>query len=59
MTAVAALTSGFCRRHAGVTVEVLSLTNDEIVQRLQNFELDAGVVYLSSVNDSSLNTVPL
>jgi DNA-binding transcriptional LysR family regulator len=59
MTAVATLTSAFCRRHVGVTVEVLSLTNDEIVHRLQSFELDAGVVYMRSVSDSSLNTVPL
>jgi DNA-binding transcriptional LysR family regulator len=59
MSVVATLTSAFCRRHAGVTVEVNSLTNDEILQRLQGFELDAGVVYTSSVSDSSLNTVPL
>jgi DNA-binding transcriptional LysR family regulator len=59
MTAVAALTSTFSRRHAGVAVEVLSLTNDEIVHRLQSFELDAGVVYLSSVSDNGLKRVPL
>lgn len=59
MTAVAGLTSAFCRRHAGITVELLSLTNDEIVHRLQSFELDAGVVYLSSVSDNLLRRVPL
>lgn len=59
MTAVAGLTSAFCRRHSGVTVEVLSLTNDEILERLHHFELDAGVGYLSSFNDNSLVTVPL
>jgi DNA-binding transcriptional LysR family regulator len=59
MSAVAGLTSAFCRRHAGVTVEVLSLTNDEILDRLQRFELDAGLIYLSSVNDSSFKTVTL
>jgi DNA-binding transcriptional LysR family regulator len=59
MTAVATLTSAFSRCHAGVTVEVLSLTNDEIVHRLHSFELDAGVVYMSSVSDRSLNTVAL
>ncbi|MET0045803.1 MAG: LysR family transcriptional regulator, partial [Candidatus Thiodiazotropha sp. 6PLUC3] len=57
MTAVAGLTSAFCRRHSGVTVEVLSLTNDEILERLHHFELDAGVGYLSSFNDNSLVTL--
>ncbi len=59
MTAIVGLTSGFCRRHPGVTVEVLSLTNAEIVERLQRFELDAGMVYLSSVPEGSLKVVPL
>lgn len=59
MTAVAGLTSAFCRRHAGATVEVLSLTNSEILERLQRFELDAGVVYLDSVNDPAFRSVPL
>jgi len=59
MTAVAGLTSAFCRRHAGVTVEVLSLTNSEILERLQRFELDAGVVYLDSASDPVFRTVPL
>lgn len=59
MTAVAALTSAFRRRHAGVTIEVLSLTNDEILERLHHFELDAGVGYLSAIDDKGLNTVPL
>jgi DNA-binding transcriptional LysR family regulator len=59
MTAVAGLTAAFSRRHAAVTVEVLSLTNDEILDRLQRFELDAGVVYLNSVSDSPFRTVPL
>ncbi len=60
MTAIAGLTSAFCRRHPGVTVEVLSLTNSEIVERLQHFELDAGLVYLQSVDDNpALKSVPL
>ncbi|MEJ2425536.1 MAG: LysR family transcriptional regulator [Candidatus Thiodiazotropha sp.] len=60
MTAIAGLTSAFCRRHPGVTVEVLSLNNSEIVERLQRFELDAGLVYLHSVDDNAaLKSVPL
>jgi DNA-binding transcriptional LysR family regulator len=59
MTAVAGLTAAFFRRHPGVTIEVLSLTNDEILERLQHFELDAGVGYLSSISDTTFRTVPL
>lgn len=59
MTAVASLTSAFCRRHGKATVEVRSLTNDEILERLVRFELDAGVVYLDAVNDPMFRTLPL
>lgn len=58
-TTVAALTSAFCRRHPKVTVEVLAQTNDKILQRLQDFELDAGVVYQSSVIESSFESITL
>lgn len=59
MTAVANLTSAFYRRHGRASVEVLSLTNDEILDRLQRFELDAGVVYLDAVDDPAFRTLPL
>jgi DNA-binding transcriptional LysR family regulator len=59
MTAVAGLTSAFCRRHTGVRVELLSLNNEEILKRIQGFELDAGVVYQSSINGDTFNTIPL
>jgi DNA-binding transcriptional LysR family regulator len=59
MTAVAGLTAAFSRRHAAVTTELLSLSNDEILQRLQRFELDAGVVYSNTVKDSAFKMVPL
>jgi DNA-binding transcriptional LysR family regulator len=59
MTAVAGLTSAFCRRHTGVRVELHSLNNEEILKRIQGFELDAGVVYQSSINGDTFNTIPL
>jgi DNA-binding transcriptional LysR family regulator len=59
MTAVASLTSAFSRRHDQVTIEVLSLTNAEILERLNHFQLDAGVAYLSSIDEKSFQAVPL
>lgn len=59
LTAVAALTSSFCHRHPQVSAEVLSLSTDEILERLHRFELDAGVVYVASVGDPSLDVVPV
>jgi DNA-binding transcriptional LysR family regulator len=59
LTAVAALTSAFCRRHPHATAEVLSLSTDEILDRLHRFEIDAGVVYMASANDASLSVVPI
>lgn len=45
-TTVALLVAPFCATHpmAGVTVETLS--TDEILRRLRNFDLDAGLIYL-------------
>jgi DNA-binding transcriptional LysR family regulator len=59
MTAVAALTARFARRHDQVTIEILSLTNAEILERLQLFELDAGIVYLNSTNEKLYRSIPL
>jgi DNA-binding transcriptional LysR family regulator len=43
LTAVADLTASFCRRHPLVTIEVKSLSTQEILARLRRFELDAGI----------------
>ena len=48
LTVVASLTSAFSRRHPLVTIEVVSLSTNEILSRLQDFELDAGIVYVES-----------
>ena len=60
LTVVASLTSAFSRRHPLVTIEVLSLPTSVILSRLQDFEIDAGIVYVESgMASRQLLTVPL
>jgi len=60
LTVVASLTSAFSRRHPLVTIEVLSLPTSVILSRLQDFEIDAGVVYVESgMASRQLLTIPL
>ncbi len=60
LTVVASLTSAFSHRHPLITIEVLSLPTSVILQRLQNFEVDAGIVYVeSALLENQLFTVPL
>lgn len=42
------VTAPFCVACPAVTLEVLSLTSAEILARLENFELDAGMTYLDN-----------
>ena len=42
------VTAPFCAAFPSVTLEVLSLTSDQILERLENFELDAGMTYLDN-----------
>ncbi|MCW2283554.1 DNA-binding transcriptional LysR family regulator [Rhodoblastus acidophilus] len=42
------VTAPFCASHPAVTLEILSLTSDEIRQRLEAFEIDAGLTYLDN-----------
>ncbi len=48
LTVVASLTAPFSRRHPQVHVEVLSLSTSQILERLQAYELDGGIVYVES-----------
>lgn len=59
LTVVAALTSAFARRHPLASVEVLSLSTDQILDRLRRYELDAGVVYVESAAEASFAVVPV
>ncbi|MDD5297558.1 MAG: LysR family transcriptional regulator [Rhodocyclaceae bacterium] len=59
LTVVAELTSSLSRRHPLVTIEVLSLATGTILSRLRDFELDAGIVYVSSGKADDLRVTPL
>lgn len=60
LTVVATLTAAFSRRHPLVTIEVRSMPTSEILQCMQNFELDAGIVYVESgLAARQILTVPL
>ncbi|RKR86080.1 DNA-binding transcriptional LysR family regulator [Micromonospora pisi] len=56
---VSLLTGPFRDRHPGTNLTVLSLTSDEILRRLTDFELDAGLTYLSGEPMAGFRTVPL
>ena len=58
LTAVATLTAAFTRRHPLVEIEVLSLSTQQILAGLRNFELDGGVAYLESTTPD-LSALPL
>jgi DNA-binding transcriptional LysR family regulator len=53
------LTDPFCERHPGMSLTVLSLTSAEIMRRLSDFELDAGLTYLTDEPMTGFRTVPL
>ena len=60
LTVVASLTAAFSRSHPLVMVEVLSLSTSKILSRLNDFELDAGIIYVESgLAARQLLTVPL
>jgi DNA-binding transcriptional LysR family regulator len=59
LTAVADLTSSFNRRHPLVTIEVKSLSTQEILARLRRFELDAGIVYGETSAETDMMFQPL
>lgn len=59
-SAAALLTDPFCGEHPLVTVDVqANLRSDEILRKLQNFELDAGITYLNDESTQDLPSVPL
>jgi DNA-binding transcriptional LysR family regulator len=42
------VTAPFCSAFPAVTLEILSLTSDQIRQKLEGFEIDAGLTYLDT-----------
>jgi DNA-binding transcriptional LysR family regulator len=59
LTVVAELTASFSRRHPLVNIEVLSLSTGEILARLRDYALDAGIVYVVSGDAADLRVIPL
>jgi DNA-binding transcriptional LysR family regulator len=60
LTVVATLTAAFSRRNPLVCIEVWSLSTTQILDRLQSYELDAGIVYVESgLAARNMLTVPL
>lgn len=59
LTVVAELTSSFSLRHPLATIEVLSLSTGEILSRLRDYQLDAGIVYVASGAADDLRVTPL
>jgi DNA-binding transcriptional LysR family regulator len=58
--AVAQLTAPLCAAHPLVTVEVMAdLQSEDILRKLQNFELDAGITYVHKGLSDSFHAVPL
>ncbi|MFF2809159.1 LysR family transcriptional regulator [Streptomyces sp. NPDC058000] len=58
--AVSLLTAPFCTAHPLVTVEVTAdLRSEELLRRLRNFEIDAGITYLSQGISENFQTVAL
>lgn len=58
MPSVAMLTEPFCAKHSRVTVDVRSMTSIAI-QRLDEFELDAGITYLNNEPLENVRVKPL
>jgi DNA-binding transcriptional LysR family regulator len=59
LTAVASLSAAFSRRHPEVRIEVRSLSTGEILEKIEHFELDGGIVYVESAQATDLTVVPL
>lgn len=59
LTVVASLTAAFAREHPHVNLEVRSLGTGEILKRMQQFDIDAGIMYVESGMQQQLFTLPL
>ncbi|MFT3731348.1 MAG: LysR family transcriptional regulator [Hyphomicrobium sp.] len=57
--AVAKLTSPFCAKYPGITVDVFSMTSSEIQSGIDKFELDAGLTYLENEPLTNVRKTPL
>jgi DNA-binding transcriptional LysR family regulator len=56
---VPALTTPYREQHPGVRFTVLSTTSSSVLEQLENFEVDAGLTYLSSEPIGRVRAIPL
>jgi DNA-binding transcriptional LysR family regulator len=59
LTALSLLTKPFCDEHPLVHLAVYSLSSEEIVHQLSEFELDVGLTYVDGEPLGTVRTVPL
>lgn len=59
MPVISHLTAPFYARFPKVTVTILSMTSDQIVRGIENFELDAGLTYLDNEPLAAVRTRPI
>ena len=59
LASVAALTTRYKTRHPLVRFSVLACTSDELLQRLYNQEIEAGITYLNNEPFGKLRAIPL
>lgn len=59
LATIAELTTPYRARHPGVRFSIQSCTSNEVLRRLENFEVDAGVTYLDNEPIGRNRVVPL
>lgn len=59
LATIADLTTPYRARHQGVRFSIQSCTSNEVLRRLENFEVDAGVTYLDNEPIGRNRVVPL
>lgn len=59
LTAVADLTTPYHARHPQVRLSVQSCTSNDVLRRLDNFEIDVGITYLGNEPTGRKRVVPL
>lgn len=56
---VTALTTAFADKHPAVTLAVTSCNSVQVLSKLENFEIDAGITYIDNEPTGRVATVPL
>ena len=59
LSVVATLSATLAKTHPQLTLEILSLNTDDILRRVQAFELDGGIIYSESSDGPGLEFAPI